>query len=525
MAIGSITRRDMLGVMAKGGAVLGAGVLIDACGSSSTAKTTTTGPTGKPKAGGTLTVGLTGGSSSDTLDPNKLVNNTDYARACSLFEGLAWQNASAQPYMRLAEEMTPSKDAKTWTIRLRDGVRFHDGRPATADDLAFSIKRAVNPKSPGIASNVLAGVQTNALRKRDSRTLEVPFDRPYATLYGALAEQTTLMLVPTDFDPTRPIGTGPFKFTSFNPGQRSVFTRFEDYWDHPRPYLDKLVLVDYADDSSQLNALISGQVDCVNLLAQNVIGQVTSGGKQVVISDGGGWNPFTMRVDQAPFNDVRVRQAFRLMVDRPKMLEIVFGGHGTIGNDVFGIWDQEYNHGLAQRQQDIEQAKSLLKSAGHEGLHVQLVTSGIAQGITSMAQVFAQQAAQAGVNVNLRTVTSTEFYGSNYLKWLFAQDYWYFGPYLGQVGLATLPAAPYNETHFDNPRYNHLYDQALATLDSSRRTEIAHEMQQIDYEQGGYIIPFFPPVIDGYARNVGGAVKSKCGTSFNGWDFESLWLT
>lgn len=232
-----------------------------------------------------------------------------------------------------------------------------------------------------------------------------------------------------------------------------------------------------------------------------------------------------MRVDQAPFNDVRVRQAFRLMVDRPKMLDIVFGGHGTIGNDIFGIWDPEYDHSIPQRHQDIEQAKSLLKAAGQEGLSILLVTSDVAQGVVNMAQVFAQQAAEAGVKVNLRRVTPTEFYGPNYLKWTFAQDYWNYFPYLGQVPLATLPGGAFNETHFDNPRHNALYQQALATLDPSRRTDIAHEMQMIDWNEGGYIIPFFPPVIDGYAPKVGGIVPSKTGTSFNDWDFKNIWLT
>ena len=119
-----------------------------------------------------------------------------------------------------------------------------------------------------------------------------------------------------------------------------------------------------------------------------------------------------------------------------------------------------------------------------------------------MAQVYAQQAQAAGINVNLRQIAVTEYYGPNYLKWVFAQDYFYSGPYLTLVEQTTLPKGPFNETHFDNPTYNNLFSQALATLDTAKRTEIAHEMQMIDYNEGGYIIPFFPSVIDGYAPNV-----------------------
>jgi peptide/nickel transport system substrate-binding protein len=256
-----------------------------------------------------------------------------------------------------------------------------------------------------------------------------------------------------------------------------------------------------------------------------VIAVVESQGKNVLISQGGGWNPFTMRLDVAPFSDRRVRQALRLVVDRPQMLEILFSGHGTLGNDVFGIWSSDYDHSLPQRHQDIDQAKSLLKAAGHEGLTVTLVTSDIGQGTVEAAQVLAQQATAAGITVNLDTVTVTDFYGPGYLKWVFAQDYWYYNFYLPQVSLATLPASPYNECHFGNPAYNKLYAEAIATIDNAKRQELAHEMQLIDYTEGGYIIPFFPPVIDGYGANVNGLVPTKGGLSLNGYDFKQLWLS
>jgi peptide/nickel transport system substrate-binding protein len=286
-----------------------------------------------------------------------------------------------------------------------------------------------------------------------------------------------------------------------------------------------VVIIDFADATSQVNALISGSVDVVNLLSASETAEVLSAGAKVVNSPGGGFTPFTMRTDIAPFNDVRVRQAMRLIVDRPAMLELVFGGHGAIGNDVFSIWDPEYDRALPQRHQDLAQAKSLLKAAGHEGLTVSLVTANIAQGTTLMAEVFQQQAKGAGVTVNLQTVTVDEFYGPNYLKWPFAQDFWYYSSYFVQVSEATLPKSPFNECHFANARYEALYSKALATPNLAAQTDIAHEMQKIDYDEGGYIIPFFSPVIDGYASNVQGVVPSKVGVSFNDYDLRRFWLS
>lgn len=244
-----------------------------------------------------------------------------------------------------------------------------------------------------------------------------------------------------------------------------------------------------------------------------------------MISPGGGYNPFTMRIDQAPFTDVRVRRAFELIVDRPKMLDIAYGGHGVIGNDYFGIWDPEYDHSIPQRVQDIPQAKHLLKAAGQENLKIELVTGNIASGVLQMAEVFAQDAAQAGVKVNLRQITPTEYYGPNYAKWTFGQDFWYAAAFLAQVPLGSVPGSPYNTSHFNNRRFNSLFAQAKATTNEAKQTEIVHEMQKIMHNEGGWIIPFFISVLDGYSPRVGGMVPSKAGTSFNMWQFQQLWLS
>jgi len=522
----SVTRRELIGHAARGSiAVAGAGSLLSACGSGSGSTPATTTTNVKARRGGTLTVGLTGGSSSDTLDPNKLTTNPDFGRTAALYDGMVWAQADGQPALRVAEEMSPlNKDASRWAIRLRKGVRFHDGREATADDLIYSTKRCLKP-TPGVSASVLTGLRLNELRKLDKHTVELTFDHPYTTFVAAIGGTSNIYLLPEDFDPKHPIGTGPFKFESFTPGQRSVFTRWDEYWNQFEPYVDQLVLLDYSDETSQINALLSGQVDAVNQLSADVLATVTGGGKKVLISPGGGYNPFTMRVDQAPFTDVRVRRAFQLMVNRPKMLEVVFAGHGVIGNDIFGIWDPEYDHSLPQRVQDIEQAKHLLKAAGHENMTIELVTGDIAQGVIQMAQLFVQHAAQAGVTVHLNQITPTEYFGPNYLKWTFAQDFWYAAPYLAQVPLSSLPNSPYNETHFNNPRFNKLFAEANATTDKTKQTEIVHAMQTIQYDEGGFILPFFAPVIDGFSPQVQGMVPSKTGSSFNMWSFQQLSLS
>ena len=295
------------------------------------------------------------------------------------------------------------------------------------------------------------------------------------------------------------------KYQSFSPGQQSVFLRNENYWRTGEPYVDRLVIQDFPDDNTRLNALTSGEVQAIDNLPAALLSSLQgNSGFRVLESKTGSWEPFTMRTDQAPFNDVRVRQAFRLIVDRPEMLRLVLSGHGRVANDLYSPFDPDYNSTLPQRHQDIEHARFLLKRAGKSGLSVELVTSPIYQGIVQAAETFAQQAKSAGVTVTLRQVDTTAFFGSSYLKWTFAQDYWSTLNYLTQVEQSSLPGSAYNETHFDNPRFIRLIAQARATLDPAKRRELVFAAQGIEWDSGGYIIPYFSNYLDGYSAKVSG---------------------
>ncbi len=153
-----------------------------------------------------------------------------------------------------------------------------------------------------------------------------------------------------------------------------------------------------------------------------------------------------MAIDMPPFDDPKVRQAFRLIIDRKAVLEQVGNGYGQIANDLYSPFDEGYDKSLPQREQDIEQAKSLLKSAGKEGLSVDLHTTNGAAGMVELASVFASQAKAAGVNVTVKN--DPNYYGDSYLKLPFSVDFWGTRGYLNQVQQGSLPNSPYNETHW-----------------------------------------------------------------------------
>ena len=338
------TRRDVLKGAAAAGAVMGAAWLLPACGTTSGSSGSSTSPAAglSPKTGGTLRAGLSGGGSSDTIDALNVVSNVMNSMVSNVYEPLMGQHSDTSIYPLLAEEMTPNADATEWTIRLRSGITWHNGKDFTADDVIYTFRKVLNPKNPASAAAMLAPLDTANIKKRDKLTLVVPCKTPFSTLPLACATNPYGYIVPEGYNykPKGPyIGTGPFNIVSFTPGTQCTMRRNPDYWQSGLPYLDEVYITDYADETSQVNALLSGQVDVVNYLSSAVMTTVTSSGKKILISPGGGFNPFTMRVDLAPWNDVRVRQAMRLIVDRQEMMNVVFSGHGTMGNDVFSIWD------------------------------------------------------------------------------------------------------------------------------------------------------------------------------------------
>lgn len=494
---GSLDRRAFLGLGAA--TTLGASLSLSSCTEPSS-----------DSVNSLLVHGATGGGLKDSLDPHFPVTWPDIARVRQLYEPLMRHNADFEVEPNLAEEIEHNHDATEWTIRLRDGLRFHDGRSVTSRDVEASLARMLDPKNPApYLADVSPIADLAGSRVLDDRTFRLKLKEPYAIIDQVLASYA-LGIVPADFDVTAPIGTGPFKANLFVPGQRSRFSRNDDYWGTQATF-EELAIVDFSDDAAKVNALLAGQVHTVDNLPTYLASAVEGQGARTLVSEGGGWVPFTMRVDAAPFSDPRVRQAFRLIVDRQQMIDQAFNGFGRIGNDLYAPFDPDYlGDDLPQRAQDIDQARSLLKKAGHEGLAVELVTSvGVGAGAVESATLFAQQARKAGVNVRLNKVDGSIFYGEQYLSWVFAQDFWSTRLYLPQATACALRHSPYNETHWFDERFAGLIRSAIAEPDPQRRRILVQDAQQMEFDSGGYIIWSFQNQVDAYSQFVTGLEPSR----------------
>src|SRR5258708_28354979 len=514
-------RRQFLRGVAATGALAGAGGILSACSSGSAGSpgaSSSPSANGAPRRGGNLKVGLTGGSGTDTLDAHKGFTYVDTARAQALYQPLLQLNTKAQTEFVLAEEISPRGSTAEWVIRLRPGITSHAGKPLTADDVIFTLRRILTGKLTG--STPLGPIDVKGLKALDKRTVKVPMTSPYGSFLDQLAYWYYLYVVPVGFDPKKPNGTGPFKYQSFTPGQRRVLVRNDSYWRSGVPYVDSLTIIDFSDSASLQNALVTGVVHGAGALeGPQITALKSSPGVKTVVSNTGAITPFTMRVDQAPFNDVRVRRAMRLLVDRPQLINSALNGYAVAGSDVSSPYDPDYDTSL-HRAQDIPQAKHLLRKAGQQNLPVQLVTSAVSTGTVAMATVLQQQAKAAGITINLKQVDPTTFFGPNYLSWTFSQDFYNYSPYLAQVAQSLLPTSPFNETHWHLPKYISLYHQTNATANAATRKQIEHEMQQIDFNEGGYIIPAFIDALDAYSTKITGYSTARVGQPLSDFDFE-----
>ena len=526
----SLDRRQFIRGAVATGAVVSASGLIAACSSGSSTSSSSTPAAVARKRGGNLTVGLSGSSGADTLDPHAGLTYVDSSRALSLYESLLQLDENAQPQLVLAESIEANSPTQ-FTIKLRQGIKFHSGKELGAEDVIWSFTRILTKKSPqGIPFSGLAALgpmDVKGLKALDKYTVQVPFTSPYGTFETQLAYWYYLFIIPDGYDPAAnpnsANGTGPFKFSKWTKNVRSTVVRNENYWQSGLPYVDSVTVIDFPDTTSLQNALTTGEIDAAGGFDGPQLAALNSvTGVKTVASKSGGISPFTMMVTKAPFSDVNVRQALRLLIDRPQMIDSALDGYGTVGNDVSSPYDPDFDTSL-HREQDIPQAKFLLKKAGMEDLKLTLVTSAVSTGLVAMATVMAEQAQAAGVTITLNNIQPPDFFNAQYLHRPFSQDYYNYNPYLAQVATSMLGSnSPYNETGTNSPTLNSLYAEANQTVNNPAKVkQIVQEMMRWDFNNGGYIIPAYIDALDAYSTKITGYSQSKVGLPMSDMDFQN----
>lgn len=464
-------------------------------------------PTGSNE-GGTLTIGMAG-NSSETLDPH-ITNaaSSDLLRAAQLYDGLTRLTRDGAVEMALAESMEPNEDSTMWTITLRADVPMHDGSTLTSDDAIASIKRVLDPANSARGAKLISFIKPDGIEKIDDLTFTITLDAPYGPFRDVWASNY-LRIAKADFDPANPVGTGPFKYESFTPGQSSTFVRFDEYWDGA-PLVDEVDVIGFADTDAAINALRGGQIDIAYQvpLAQAANLESTDG-INILESESGMYLPIVMRTDQPPFDDERVREAMKLIVDREQMVTSALAGYGRVANDYISGFGSCPAVDLPQREQDMERAKELLAEAGASDLEFDLATTPGTAGMVDSAVIFAEQAKEAGVTVNVNQYDEAT-YLANYTEWTAAVDF-YSSPYLELIPQTLLPGGSGNAGHWDDPEFIATANELYATSDPDAQCALIDELKTIEYERGPNVVWGWVNVLNAYRDNVTGLQQDVTG--------------
>jgi peptide/nickel transport system substrate-binding protein len=509
------TRRDILAMLMAGGmqATLAGGLATTAL--SAHAQT--------PKRGGKLRVAGATAAATDTLDPAKQSNQTDYSRGNMIYNGLTSLDGSLTPQPALAESFT-TKDAKTWVFTLRKGVNFHDGKPLTPADVVYSISRHKDPATASKAK-VLAD-QIESVKATGPNEVTIVLASPNADLPVILGTFHFHIVKEGTTDFNAGIGTGPYKLKEFKPGVRSLVVRNDNYWKPGKPYLDEIEFVGIGDESARVNALLSGGMDLVGSVNPRSIARITgTPGFAVFKTQSGQYSDLIMRKDMGPGANPDFVLAMKHLFDREQMKKTIALDQAVLGNDQpVDPTNRFYFAGLPQRPFDPEKAKFHLKKAGVSS-PIPMVASPAALYSVEMALVLQQTAKGIGLDIDVKRMPADGYWSNHWLN--------------SPVGFGNVNPRPsadilltqffksdaqWNESRWKSEKFDQVLVAARAETDLAKRKQMYADLQTMIHEQAGIGIPLFLASLDAHTSKLKGLSPIPLG-GLMGYNFaENVWL-
>jgi len=370
------------------------------------------------KVGGTLRIGSVAYNSS--LEPYGLREAGSLGLAGIPGEYLTWTNSKFQVKPWLATSWKPNAALTVWTFQIRKGVKFHNGKTLTADDVVASFRQYLNQKTSQILSALPASmIEPSGVVKTGPYTVQFRLKAPNnafpylvsQTTYQAIIQPAAIAAKPDTWVSSGMIGTGPFRLKSQNK-QRAELVRNPNYWGG-KPPLDGVVITFYSDPAPMVLALRAGQLDLVVQMSPQQARAFKGNGKfKVYTVPVSSHNMFGMRVDRDPFRDARVRRAVALTLNRPDIINRVLLGAGALGNDTpFFPGFASTDPSIHQRKQNLQLAKALLKTAGKEDLKFTITTHNQFD-VPDYAAAIQAAGRQAGIDINLNVMTYDDYYGA-----------------------------------------------------------------------------------------------------------------
>lgn len=516
---GGFTRRDMMRTLLAGSLMTVGGTGLLTASGSAMAQAAQTG-----KRGGKMRIATQTSSTADTLDPAKTAHSTDYTRVHMFYNGLTKLDGKLGPQMVLAEEML-TNDAITWTVKLKKGISFHDGKPLTPADVVFSLMRH---KDPATASKVkVLADQIESVKASGPNEVQIKLTSANADLPVILATAQFLIVRDGTTNFSSANGTGAFKLKEFTPGVRTIGVRNENYWKSGLPYLDEVELFGIPDEAARVNALLSGDVHWINDVNARSTGRVKgTAGYTVMETKSGQYTDLIMRQDVAPGSSMDFTLGMKYLLDREQIKMAAFRGYAVTANDQpIDPTNRFYFAGLPQRAFDPDKAKFHLEKAGVMGSTIPIVASVAATGSVDMAVLMQQSAAKIGLKLDVKRVPADGYWSNQWMK--VPVGFGNINPRPSADILLTQffkSDAQWNESGWKNAQFDQLVVAARGETDFTKRKSMYADLQTMIHEKCGIGIPVFIINLEGMSTKVKGIDPVPLGAFMNYTCAEYVWL-
>ncbi|WP_457553272.1 ABC transporter substrate-binding protein [Desulfobacula sp.] len=460
-----------------------------------------------PKKGGLLRIGITGGSTTDSMDPATLTSNMNQNVNWQIRNNLVEIDHNFKAIPELAESWGAAPGAKVWTFKLRKGIEFHNGKTMTSEDVIYSINHHLSKESKSAAKGILKSI-TN-----------IKADGKYEVIFELSGGSADFPFILGDYHLTicpagtkgaeweKGIGTGGYILEKWEPGVRAHSRRNPNYWKEGRAHFDEIETLSIVDTNARTNALKTGQIDYmdrVELKTVNLMKKVP--GINVDATTGTAHYTMPMMVDQKPYGDNNVRMALKLAVDREALVKQILRGYGSVGNDhPIAPVQQFCAKGLEQRKYDPEKAKFYMKKAGMLDHVFNLHAADAAfSGAVDAAILMKEHAKKAGININVVREPDDGYWSNVWMKKEWCMCYWG-GRAIEDMMFSTAysDGAPWNDTHWKNKRFNELLISARGELDTEKRRKMYYDMQEICRNDSGTVVPMFNQMVEASSDKLG----------------------
>lgn len=499
-AAGKLSRRDFMAkAAALGFSAAAAGTLL-----------TSQAHAAEPQKGGTIRMGLQGGSTTDSLDPALSTNMVALMMIRLWGESLVELNDDGGLDGKVAESYEASADARVWTFKIREGITFSNGKSVTAEDVVKTMERHSGEDTKSGALGIMRGIKNVSA---DGNNVVIELESPNADLPYLLADYH-LVIQPNGGmdDPTAAIGTGPYILKDVDMGVRIVAEKNPNHWGD-LGYADTIELIVINDNTARVAALQSGQVDMIDRVPPRTAKLVDRAPNINVHSTSGpGHYVFIMHCDTAPFDNNDLRMALKYGINRQEMVDKVLNGYGSVGNDSPINSSYPMLTPAEQREYDPDKAMFHLKKSGHDGEILLRTSDNSFPGAPDAAALFQQSCASAGINLNVKREPNDGYWSEVWNAQPFCTSYWGGRPTQDQMfTTAYLSTADWNDTRFNNEKFDQLLLAARAELDTAKRTQMYADMGEIQRNEGGLICPMFNDFVDATSDRLGGWVENTKG--------------